>query len=155
VPLALPRLRLGKALEPDAFELARRRMAGEAGEELLETPPAVADAPLGRRRRGHDEVGALEADRVVAGAEEETLDDAPELDVRSSLLRQVAEEATQARVGLPEAAVDDDQAEVVLGGEEMVEALGEDMSPVPYVSSGLPKNSGKAFGPSSWSRSVT
>ena len=43
-----------------------------------------------------------------------------------AVLGQVGEEAAQALVVLAEAAVDDDQAEVVLGVEQMVEALGEE-----------------------------
>ena len=65
----------------------------------------------------------------MARAEEEALDDPRQLHVRRAVLRQVGEEAAQALVVLAEAAVDDDQAEVVLGVEQVVEALGEEHQP--------------------------
>jgi len=65
----------------------------------------------------------------VARAEEEPLDDPRQLHVRRPVLRQVGEEAPQALIDLAEAAVDHDQAEVVLGVEQMVEALGEEHQP--------------------------
>jgi hypothetical protein len=59
-------------------------MGREAGEERPEIAARLAVAPLGGGGDRADEVGALEADREVARAEEQALDD-----------------PTEARVGLP------------------------------------------------------
>ena len=50
-------------------------MAREAGQELLEVAARLPGAALGGGRDRDDQVGALEADRVVARAEEQPLDD--------------------------------------------------------------------------------
>ena len=114
---------------PDAVERAGRRMRREAGEESPEVATRLAVAALGGGRDRADEVGALEADRVVARAEEQPFDDAVEPRVGRAVLGQVGEEAAQPRVVLAEAAVDDDQADVVLALEEQLEALGEEHQP--------------------------
>ena len=59
-------------------------MRGEARQQRLQVAARLAAAPLGGGRDRADEVGALEADRVVARAEEEPLDDPVEPRVRAS-----------------------------------------------------------------------
>src|SRR6266496_2340308 len=126
MPPALASYLLRKALEPDAFELAGRGVYREPRQKLLQVTAALSGAAL--RIGGHrdDQVGALEADRIVAWAEEEALDDPRELHVRRTVLGQVGEETPERLIVLAEAAIDHDQAEVVLGVEEVMEALGEE-----------------------------
>ncbi len=116
----------GKPLDADALALARRRMPGEARQALPEVAAADARPPLRVRRHRHDQIGALQADRVVARPEEQPLDDPRQLHERRAVLGQLGEEPPQARVVLAKAAVDDDHAEVVLGFEQAVEALGQE-----------------------------
>ena len=52
-------------------------MDGEAGLELLQVAACQPDSALRAKGRGDHEVGALEADGVMARAEEEALDDRP------------------------------------------------------------------------------
>ena len=109
----LARHLLGEALDADAFELAGRGMRGEPRQQRLQVAARLAVAALGGGGDRADEVGALQADRVVARAEEEPLDDPVEPRVGAAVLGQVGEEAAQARVVLAEAAVDDDHPDVV------------------------------------------
>ena len=116
----------------------------------------MAGAALGVRGHRDDEVGALQADRVVARPEEQALDDARQLHERRAVLREVGEEAPQARVVLAEAAVDDDHPEVVLGLEQAVEALGQEHQARRVGVLGRPEELGvRGRARPTWSSSVT
>ena len=89
----LTRNLLGEALEPDAFKLPCCRMHGEAGQKFLQVAAPLAGAALGVRGHRHNQVSALQADRVVAWPEKEALDDSGELHVGGAVLGQGGEEA--------------------------------------------------------------
>ena len=101
-------------------------MRREAREQRPEVAARLAVAALGSGGDRADEVGALEADRVVARPEEEAFDDAVEARVGAAVLGEVGEEAAQPCVVLAEAAVDDDHPDVVRRLEQQLEALGEE-----------------------------
>jgi hypothetical protein len=65
----LVRLRVREPLDADAVRDAGRGVHREAGEQLAQVALPLTNAAFGRRSGGHNEVGALEPDRVVAGAE--------------------------------------------------------------------------------------
>src|SRR5512141_331023 len=82
----------GKPLDADTLALARRRMPGEARQALPEVAAADARPPLRVRRHRHDQIGALQADRVMARPEEQPLDDPRQLHERRAVLGQLGEE---------------------------------------------------------------
>ena len=62
---------LGEALDPDTVQLAGRGVGREARQQLPEVAARLGVATLRRSGDRDEEVGALEPDRKVGGAEEE------------------------------------------------------------------------------------
>ena len=101
-------------------------MGRKARQELLQVAARLGVAALRGGGDRDDEVGALEPDREVGGAEEEPLDDPVELHVRRAALLQRAEVAAERHVALVVALVGEHEAELVLGVEQVVEALADE-----------------------------
>ena len=127
----------GKRLIPTPSSAPVAGCVAKRGRSVPEVAARLAVAALGGRGDRADEVGALEPDRVVARAEEQPFDDPAEPRVGAAVLGQVGEEPAEPRVVLAEAAVDDDQADVVGGLEESSNRSARNIRPVAYVSSSL------------------
>jgi hypothetical protein len=105
-------------------------MAREPGQQCPEVASRLASSPLCGRGDCDNKVSGLKTDRVVTRSEKEPFDDPVEPRVRSAVMGEVGEEPAEPCVVLAEAAVDDDNPEVVLGGKADAGTLRANMNPV-------------------------